>query len=43
MTTVWVRNDSPWGSEDSNGDHIDLVIDDLAEWLTKLVEDGPGG
>ncbi len=41
MTTVWVRNDNPWGSEGSDGDYIDHVIDDLAEWLTELVEDSP--
>ncbi len=39
MTTVWVRNDSPWGSEGSDGDHIDHVIDDLVDWLTEIVED----
>lgn len=42
MTTVWVRNDSPWGREDSDGDHIDHVIDDLVDWLSEIVEDRPG-
>ena len=38
MTTVWVRSESPWGREGSDGGHIDHVIDDLAEWLGAIVE-----
>ncbi|MFQ5785509.1 MAG: pyrimidine 5'-nucleotidase [Alphaproteobacteria bacterium] len=41
MTTVWVRTDSAWGREGSDGDHIDHVIDDLAEWLDEIVEAAP--
>ncbi len=38
MTTVWVRTDSAWGREGSDGDHIDVVIDDVADWLTAIVD-----
>jgi len=37
MTTVWLRNDTAWGRAESDGDHVDHVIDDLTEWLTRLV------
>ena len=40
MTTVWVRTDSDWGIEGSDGDHIDHVVDDLAGWLGKAVRTG---
>jgi putative hydrolase of the HAD superfamily len=43
MTTVWVRTADDWGREGSDGGHIDHIIDDLAEWLTKIVELPPGG
>lgn len=36
MTTVWLRSDVAWASEGA-GDHIDVVIDDLAAWLESLV------
>lgn len=37
MTTIWVRTDTAWGSEDSTGDYVHHVIDDVADWLTDLV------
>ena len=43
MTTVWVRNDTPWGREGSDGAHVDHAIDDLAEWLTEIVDGAPAG
>ena len=42
MTTVWVRTDSAWGREGSDGDHIDVVIDDVADWLTEIVDTARG-
>jgi len=36
MTTVWVRTDATWGIEGSDGDHIDHIVDDLADWLADL-------
>ena len=42
MTTVWVRTDSLWGRDGSDGDHIDIVIDDLADWLAEVVDGAPG-
>ncbi len=33
MTTVWVRNDEPYGHEGADGGHIDYVTDDLVVWL----------
>ncbi len=41
MATVWVRNDLPWGRDDSDGDYIDHVIDDLGDWLTDIVDAVP--
>ena len=41
MTTVWLRNDSEWGREGSDGAYIDLAIDDLTGWLTGLVDGAP--
>lgn len=43
MITVWVRTDSAWAREGSDGDHIDHVIDDLADWLTEVVDNAPAG
>ncbi len=37
MKTVWVRTDTHWGIEGSDGDHIDHVVDDLAGWLGGLM------
>ncbi len=42
MTTGWVRTDSLWGREGSDGDHIDIVVDDLADWLAEVVDGAPG-
>ena len=36
MTTVWVRTDSVWGAEGSEGDHVHHIIDDVADWLAGL-------
>ncbi|MGH6953180.1 MAG: pyrimidine 5'-nucleotidase [Alphaproteobacteria bacterium] len=36
MTTVWVRTDSPYGREDSDGDHVHYVTDDLVPWLAEV-------
>ena len=41
MTTVWLRNDSEWGREGSDGAYIDLVIDDLTGWLADLGDGAP--
>ena len=38
MTTVWVRGDSVWQTEGSDGPHVHHVIDDVAEWLATLVD-----
>ena len=38
MTTVWVRTESPWAQEESDGAHVHHVADNLEEWLTALVE-----
>jgi len=44
MATVWVRTDSGWGGAGDADDHVDLVIDDLADWLSDLVGlDADGG
>ena len=37
MTTVWVQNDTPWGAEDADGDHIDHTADGLAPWLDAVL------
>jgi len=36
MTTVWVDTGSDWGAEDSEGEHIHHVTDDLAGWLSEV-------
>ena len=36
MTTVWVRTDSDWARDQSEGGHIHHVVDDLADWLGNL-------
>ncbi|MDH5749658.1 MAG: pyrimidine 5'-nucleotidase [Rhodospirillales bacterium] len=41
MTTVWLRNDSPWGLEGSDGDHIHHIADDLVDWLNGIAATGP--
>jgi putative hydrolase of the HAD superfamily len=37
MTTVWVRTESAWATEGSDGDHIHHATDDLESWLSALV------
>ena len=36
MITVWVPGLSEWSREDSEGDHIHHVAEDLTAWLTQL-------
>jgi putative hydrolase of the HAD superfamily len=36
MTTVWVRNDTAFGSQESEGDHVHHVADDLVAWLEDI-------
>ena len=40
MTTVWVRNNSPWAEEAKNHEepHIHHITDDLVGWIEALVE-----
>lgn len=42
MTTVWIKNASPWGSEDADAGYVHHVIDELATWLVQVVA-GDGG
>lgn len=43
MTTVWVRTQSVYGCEGSDGDHVHHVADDVAAWLeTALGDTGTG-
>lgn len=37
MRTVWMRNDHPHGAEGADGPHIDVVVDDLVDFLRRLV------
>jgi putative hydrolase of the HAD superfamily len=37
MTTVWLRHNKDWSSEDSEGDHIHYAIDDLKLWLKEII------
>ncbi|WP_169567296.1 pyrimidine 5'-nucleotidase [Sneathiella limimaris] len=39
MKTVWIPNNAHWSHEDSGGDHIHHIADNLSEWLHHLVED----
>jgi putative hydrolase of the HAD superfamily len=41
MTTVWIPNEAQWSHEQSNGDHIHHIADDLTEWLTELIDGKP--
>jgi putative hydrolase of the HAD superfamily len=36
MTTVWVRTDTLWGQESSEGEHIHHATDDLPAWLSNI-------
>ncbi|HER26109.1 MAG TPA: pyrimidine 5'-nucleotidase [Rhodospirillales bacterium] len=36
MTTVWVRTQTDWGREGSEGDYIDHRLDCLSDWLNAL-------
>ncbi|MBE7635421.1 pyrimidine 5'-nucleotidase [Sneathiella sp. P13V-1] len=41
MKTVWIPNKAHWSHEQSEGEHIHYVADDLSQWLTDLVSDKP--
>ncbi len=41
MTTVWLRNDSPWGLEGADGDYIHHIADDLVDWLNGITRTEP--
>jgi len=36
MTTVWVRTDTDWATEGSEGEHIHHIVDDLTAWLEQI-------
>ncbi|WP_343716115.1 pyrimidine 5'-nucleotidase [Inquilinus sp.] len=36
MTTVWVRTPSDWGQPLPGDGHIDIAVDDTAEWLAAV-------
>jgi putative hydrolase of the HAD superfamily len=36
MITVWVRTDTLWGQESSDGEHIHYATDDLPDWLSNI-------
>jgi len=38
MVTVWVRTGSEWGRQGADGGFIDHVTEDLADWLTDVVD-----
>ena len=38
MATVWLKNDTTWGAQDSDGPHIHHAVDDLAPWLKSLTQ-----
>jgi len=41
MKTVWVPNEAHWSHEQSDGDHIHHIADDLSDWLYMLVGSKP--
>ena len=40
MTTVWVRSDSEWSRQGSDGGHIHHITDNLVPWLEEVVGGG---
>ncbi len=38
MTTIWVRTKNDWGRENSDADYVHHIIDDVADWLSDMVE-----
>jgi len=36
MRTVWIPNTAQWSHEQSSGDHIHHVVEDLSDWLFEL-------
>ncbi len=41
MRTVWIPNEAHWSHEQSSGDHIHHVVDDLSDWLHELTSNKP--
>jgi len=37
MRTVWVNTGSKWGHHENTDDHVDIEINDLSQWLQKIV------
>ena len=37
MTTVWLRNETEWGSEGRDDGHIHHIAEDLVNWLGSLL------
>lgn len=37
MKTVWIPNTEKWSHEQSTGEHIHHVVDDLSDWFDKLL------
>ena len=37
MTTVWVRTDTLWGQESSEGEHIHYETNNLPAWLNNII------
>ena len=37
MKTVWIPNKEKWSHEQSTGEHIHHVVDDLTDWFEKLL------
>ena len=38
ITTVWVAGETSWAGDGRAEDYVDLVIEDLTDWLAELVE-----
>lgn len=38
MTCVWVRTDTTWGQEGSEGEHVHHIVDDLTAWLIDVAD-----
>ncbi len=36
ITTAWVRTNTLWGQENSKGEHVHYVIDNLSSWLNNV-------
>ncbi len=40
MKTVWVRTDHAWSGDGVNDETVDHIVDDLSNWLAKVVKHG---